>query len=203
MIVLAIDTATDAAGVALRTDAGTIGRRIAWRRAFVETAPAAEALLAAAGLGWPDLEALAIPAGPGSFTGLRVGAAFALGLAETRGIALHAVPTLAAVAEAWAPPGAPRVRAEMDARRGRRYAAVLERANGGWRTVEGPFDLEPEAAARLGGDLPRAAAEGDGPAVAGALSRLVAADPGRWRLASPERLELVYVRPGVDPPWPR
>ena len=206
--VLGIDTATDEPGVALVPASRTSVRAIGWRAAFLETAPAAEALLREAGIGWSDLGALAVPAGPGSFTGLRVGATLALGLARGRGIALCAIPTLEAVAEAWA--DAARVCAVLDARRGRWYAALCERDGAGWRVLEGPADLAPEAvpafargapvvgpgAAALAGTAP--AARGPAP-VAAALAALAARDPARHRLAAPEELRLRYARSGVDP----
>lgn len=205
MIVLAIDTATDLAGVARAGPGGVAARRIGWRSAFTELAPAAAGLLAEAGVGWPDVGALAVPAGPGSFTGLRVGAAYALGIVETLDLPLHVVPTLVAVAEAYAAPEDARACATLDARRGRRYAALLEREpGGGWREVDGPWDVEPDAVPRLAGgapvvgpDDPRAAPGSPAP-VAAALARLVAARPERWRLRAADRLEIVYARPGVE-----
>lgn len=205
-MVLAIDTATDAAAVALAVGGETRVRRLGWRASFTETAPAIEALLAEAGTGWGSLEAVGVPAGPGSFTGLRVGAAMALAVAEARGAALHAVPTLEAVAEAFAGPGDLAVCASLDARRGRRYAAKYERTEGGWRLVEGPVDVPPEAVEAMAGAWPVVGADrpprsGEKAAsVAEAVARLIRADPRRHRLESPERLRLVYARPGVDPP---
>ena len=140
---LAIDTATDQPGVALWTDGRAFLRAIGWRASFRETLPAADALLADAGLTMGDVGALAVPAGPGSFTGLRVGAAMAVALSRVRGAPLHAVPTLEAVAEIWAPAGAERVCAAIDARRGRWYAALYQRDGDRWRAMGEPVDLEP------------------------------------------------------------
>lgn len=202
MNVLAIDTATDSPGVALSVGGRIASRRIGWRSAFVETAPAIESLLAEAGLERGDLEAVAVPAGPGSFTGLRVGAAFALGLCRGSGVPLHAVPTLEAVAEAYAGPEDGRVCASIDARRGRRFAALYERRDGGWRRLAGPVDAGPEGVAELAGGArvvapPEAGGE---PAVAVAIAALVTREPARRRLTSPGELSLVYARPGVEPP---
>jgi tRNA threonylcarbamoyladenosine biosynthesis protein TsaB len=53
-----------------------------------------EEALAKAGFAITDLEAIAIATGPGSFTGLRIGMAFAKGLALARRIALVGIPSL-------------------------------------------------------------------------------------------------------------
>ena len=107
-LVLAIDTATSAASVALHARGETRVRGIAWRDAFRGAAAAADRLLAESGIAPGDLDAIGVPAGPGSFTGLRVGAALALGLCRVSGVPLYAVPTLAAVAEAGSAPGSAR-----------------------------------------------------------------------------------------------
>lgn len=205
MIVLAIDTATDAAAVALLSGGRARVRGLGWRATFTETAPAMAALLEEAGIGWEAVDAIAVPGGPGSFTGLRVGAAIALAVAEARGTPLHAVPTLEAVAEAWAGPGDRAVCADLDARRGRRYVARYAREARGWRLVEGPLDVEPGVVEERAGGWPvvgpdRPSRREDPPTLAEAMARLVARDPDRHRLASPEALELAYARPGVDPP---
>ncbi|MFN2383353.1 MAG: tRNA (adenosine(37)-N6)-threonylcarbamoyltransferase complex dimerization subunit type 1 TsaB [Gemmatimonadota bacterium] len=203
---LAIDTATPGAAVALSREGAVAVRPLQWRQAFRETAPFAQALLAEAGLGWVDVDALAVPAGPGSFAGLRIGAALALGLADGRAIPLHAVPTLEAVAEAWAPPDAGRVCALLDARQGRQYAARYARKTDGWRLLAGPDDLEPAEVEALADGAPQVGPDraspdaGSGATVAAALTRIVVRDPGRHRLATPAALTLIYVRPGARRP---
>jgi len=216
--ILALDTATDAPGVALRHDGRTSVRAIGWRAAFRETVPAAAALLAEADLTLDDLEGIVVPAGPGSFTGLRVGATLAVALARARGIPLHAVPTLEAVAAAYAPAGAVRVCAVLDARRGRWYAARCERDGAGWRSLEDPRDLAPDAVAVLaagativgmslerlapaipaGLDIAPVPASPDPAPVAQALTALVALAPSAYRLAAPAELRILYARSGVD-----
>ncbi|KXB98090.1 MAG: hypothetical protein AA908_01395 [Chlorobi bacterium NICIL-2] len=54
-------------------------------------------------VGSPPLDAVAVSAGPGSFTGLRIGVAFAKGLCFARRVPLLAVPTLEACAAAAVP----------------------------------------------------------------------------------------------------
>jgi tRNA threonylcarbamoyladenosine biosynthesis protein TsaB len=89
----------------------------------------------AAGLGFGDLDALAVGIGPGGFTGLRIGIATAHGIALGSGLPLHPVSSLAALAagiDADAPLPL------IDARRGEVYGALP----GG-----DPFVTSPEAAA--------------------------------------------------------
>ena len=76
--------------------------------------------LSAAGVTVRKLSGIVALAGPGSFTGLRVGMATALGLHQALGIAATAVPTHFALAE-WLRrhrPGVPRCLAVVDALRG-------------------------------------------------------------------------------------
>ncbi|HEU4463816.1 MAG TPA: tRNA (adenosine(37)-N6)-threonylcarbamoyltransferase complex dimerization subunit type 1 TsaB, partial [Gemmatimonadota bacterium] len=153
--VLAIDTATSGGSIALRVRGESRERALEWRGSFRQAAPAVDELLAEAGLLLGQLDAIAVPSGPGSFTGLRVGAALALGLARVARVPLSAVPTLAAVAEAFAPPGPARACATLDARRGRRYAALYERERPGlWRLVAGPVDGTPPEVAALAAGAP-------------------------------------------------
>src|SRR5262249_8328740 len=56
--------------------------------------------MAAAGLGFADLDRLAVTIGPGSFTGLRVGIAAVRGLALVNSTPMVGLATLAAVVEA-------------------------------------------------------------------------------------------------------
>lgn len=202
MRILAIDTATDESAVALHLDGEVVEQPVAWRSAFRETPPAAVGLLQRAGVGWDDLDGIAVPAGPGSFTGLRVGAAFALGIAELRGLPLFAPSTLAVVAEAAAPDAARRVLASLDARRGRRYAALLERTGPGWALAAGPVDVEADAVEAWALGLPhvRLEARRRQGSPAAALARLAAAAPDACRLAHPSDLRIVYARPATGSP---
>lgn len=63
--------------------------------------PMVEAVLQKAGLTVAELEAIAVSAGPGSYTGLRIGVSTAKGFCDAQGIPLIAVPTLEAMAHGF------------------------------------------------------------------------------------------------------
>lgn len=101
-MLLAVDTSTAQMGLALYDGAQVIAE-YAWqsaRRHTVELAPAAADLLARCGLTMNEVTALGVALGPGSFTSLRVGLAFAKGLALARRIPLIGIPTLDILAHA-------------------------------------------------------------------------------------------------------
>lgn len=103
--VLVVDTSAGEIGVALAfADGSRALMRHAPRGPLSENLrPAIERLLAAEGLGFPDLIGVAAVRGPGSFTGLRVGLAFAEGLAASRGLPATGVGSLDALAAGAAP----------------------------------------------------------------------------------------------------
>ena len=143
-LLLAIESATRDASVALVRGESDM----AWR-AVPEDRPASElllptilALLADAGVAIADVEAFAVSAGPGSFTGLRVGVATAKGLAFGSDRLVVAVPTLAALALRAEPAPGP-IAALLDARRGEVYAAGYHGDLGSAQF--GPGVLRPEA----------------------------------------------------------
>lgn len=85
--------------------------------------PMARELLDRAGLAWPGLGLIAFDAGPGSFTGLRIGCGLAQGLALGIGCPVLPVGSLAALA--W-PYRARPVFAAIDARMGEVYLASFD-----------------------------------------------------------------------------
>lgn len=86
--------------------------------------PMVEQVLRIYGAGPEDLELLAVNAGPGSFTGVRIGVATVKGLAFARDIPCAAVSTLEALAEPFCDREGV-VCAAMDARRGQFYCALF------------------------------------------------------------------------------
>lgn len=103
---LAIDTATDQAGVALFNGSAVVAR--SWpggRQQTTTVLPQIESMARDAGVSLDDVGAVAVSIGPGSFTGLRVGLSIAKGFALARGCALIGVPTLEIVSRPFAEAG--------------------------------------------------------------------------------------------------
>ncbi len=82
-----------------------------------------------------DLEHLYVSAGPGSFTGLRIGTTLAKTLAFATGVKIVAVPT-ARVLVANAPAEAEHVIVVLDAKRDQIFTARFERDGGMWNERE-------------------------------------------------------------------
>lgn len=96
-MLLALDTSTRQAGIALYSSERGLLAETTWHSAnrhTEELMPAIDHMLAQAGLSARDLTAVGVALGPGSFTGLRVGLAAAKGLALAHGLKLVGVPTL-------------------------------------------------------------------------------------------------------------
>jgi tRNA threonylcarbamoyladenosine biosynthesis protein TsaB len=122
---LALDTATDRASLAIGVPgAVTAEEHISGaRRHAASLLPALESLLHRAGASLDELEGIALSDGPGSFTGLRVGASLAKALVHARGIQLWTAPSLL-VRAAGVAPGEGLVLAVANALRGEVYAAA-------------------------------------------------------------------------------
>jgi tRNA threonylcarbamoyladenosine biosynthesis protein TsaB len=145
-LLLAVETATAAASLALWRGEALLGERAAdpLRATAEALLPALDALLAEAGIALEAVEGFAVSIGPGSFTGLRIGVATVKGLAFGTERRVVAVPTLAAIAGHAAGPGP--VAAVLDARRGEVYAAGFESERAAGWLPEGVIAVEALAA---------------------------------------------------------
>ena len=85
-----------------------------------------------------SIDGIAVSAGPGSFTGLRIGLATAKGLAHAQGSQLYAVSTLEALS--WQQPAGIIVPL-LDARREQVYTGIYQRSGVGIATLMPPAAL--------------------------------------------------------------
>lgn len=120
MTTLTIDTATSitSVGLVLADGHSICAEPIRAANAAQHVVSAVDAVLGAAGINVCGISCIAVGRGPGSFTGLRIGLATALGLSEALAIRVVGVDTLGALQRA-APPLAVAV---IDARRGEVFA---------------------------------------------------------------------------------
>jgi tRNA threonylcarbamoyladenosine biosynthesis protein TsaB len=150
MRILAIDTSGQQAGVAVVKKGGTHKKIIieahtepkGWRHSEM-LLPTVAKLFEDNGLTLANIHCVAYTNGPGSFTGLRIGAATALGLARGAGLPVVQVPTLDVMAytkisldlthtsDLTPKTETIKIIPMMDARRGQVYAAVYERGKNG------------------------------------------------------------------------
>ena len=137
MRVLGLDTATSATAVGL-LELAADGRELTAIERRDDPPPRTRprhtsALLALAidaldeaGVGWDDLDLLAVGTGPGTFTGLRIGISTARALARARELPIVGVSTLRSLASGAAAAAQAQDRlalAVLDARRGEVFAA--------------------------------------------------------------------------------
>ena len=126
-VTLALDTATPFLTLALSWEGGAGQRSEEVGRAHAERLPeAVQALFTEAGLPFRASE-IVIGTGPGSYTGVRVGASYALGLGRVWGAGVRGVSTLEALV-GRAADGL--VAVSLDARRGNVYGGVYEVTGG-------------------------------------------------------------------------
>ncbi len=149
MKILALDTSTEWCSVAVGDGAHWIARDVHAGQTHSERLlPFVTEVLAAGGWSLADLDGIAFGAGPGSFTGIRIGCGVAQGLALGADLPVVPVSTLAAIAHAhWCDRGSPHVVACLDARMREVYVAAYEHGAAGWSERFAPVVLAPEAVA--------------------------------------------------------
>lgn len=124
MKILALDTSTEACSVALRTEGAVVERLEIGSQHSERILPMVQEVLAETGLVLTQLDVIAFGRGPGSFTGLRIGAGVAQGLAFGADLPVVPVSSLAALAQGV---DAPRVLAAFDARMDQVYWGAYAR----------------------------------------------------------------------------
>ncbi|MEO8587537.1 MAG: tRNA (adenosine(37)-N6)-threonylcarbamoyltransferase complex dimerization subunit type 1 TsaB [Acidobacteriota bacterium] len=203
MRILSLDTASPFPSLAAGSGDGAETSRALAHNAAESLPLAAVALLAELRLTVRDLDRVAVISGPGSFTGLRAGLAFARGLARACDIPLVLVPTFAAAHEAVPEPATALF--VLDAGRGDVHAGL--RTDGAVLDAEPPrprAEVEARAFARgvpvldLGGfGLPLAASAARVAARGDATARTIVY--GRPSAAEEKQASLVAGIPWVSP----
>lgn len=147
MIILALDTCLSACSVAVLDAERVLARRVEpmLRGHQERLAPLTAEVMAEAGIAFDKLERVGVTVGPGSFTGLRVGLAFAKGLGAALGVPVVGVGVLEALAAPLAgDPGT--IFTVLEAKRGQVYLQAF----GGGQALMAPDGLAIETAvARL------------------------------------------------------
>lgn len=149
---LAIDSSTDQAGVALFN-----GQRLAeltWTAGRTQTTSLmgeVDHVLRLERVALSEIATIAVATGPGTFSGLRVGFGIAKGLSLARGTPLLGVPTLDVTSMPWSGQERPVV-AVVQAGRGRIVWAEYGSIDGIWRQTAPPLNGTPaELIARCAG----------------------------------------------------
>ncbi len=151
MNILALDTSTEACSVALLSQGRLLARHeLAPRRHAQLALPFVDSLLAEAGIGKRQLDAIAVGRGPGAFTGVRLAISLAQGMALGLDIPVLPVSSLAALAqEAIEERPEALVLACIDARMGEIYAGIYRRGDDGLARLAGDECVGPAAAVPL------------------------------------------------------
>lgn len=162
--ILAVDTATEALAIALYDGQRIVGEisRPARMHHTVELAPAVADMLRRAGVKPAEIRAVGVAQGPGSYTGLRIGMAFALGFGLPHNIPVIGIPTFDIIVRAQ-PATEKELIAVLHAGRNRiawrPYRAVAKKwKSAGELRVSTWEELAPEAPkrARICGEIDRA-----------------------------------------------
>jgi tRNA threonylcarbamoyladenosine biosynthesis protein TsaB len=132
MRILAVDTTTSSGSAAILDGRRLLGE-VTGESPSTHSARllgAVDLLLKSAGLEAADLDGFAVAAGPGSFTGIRIGLSTVKALSFASGKPIAPVSTLRALALKLAVPGAALVCPVLDAKKGEIYSALFELVDG-------------------------------------------------------------------------
>lgn len=133
-MILAIDSATKSLGIALH-DGRNILAECIWSgkgHHTVELAPEVGVMLMRVGASVSSLDAVAVAIGPGSYTGLRIGLAYAKGLSFACGIPIRAISTFDILAQVQPKQSSPMFTA-IRAGRGRIAGSWYKWVRGKWK----------------------------------------------------------------------
>jgi tRNA threonylcarbamoyladenosine biosynthesis protein TsaB len=161
---LALDTGSPLVSVALARDGEVVASRsVEQQRSSTRLLPLVQEVLEEAGIGIGALGGIAVLRGPGSFTGLRIGLATALGLHQALETPATALPTLPVLAAS----------AGDAAENGGTVIAVVDALRGDWsaQAFRGGQPLG-EMALVPGAELPLLAGEGSAVVIGFGVSRL-------------------------------
>lgn len=211
---LALDTATDRASLALGAPGAVYAEAeiVGARRHAAGLLPALEGALTGIGATAAQIEGIVLADGPGSFTGLRVGASVAKAMVRVRRAALWTAPSLLGVARGAAAAPGQTVAAVSDALRGELFAGAWRFGPGAVEWVLEPTVLTPAGfRQRLGTEV---LVVGTGAPLLGAgepswpraahLLELVGMAGGVRRIADPAHWEPAYGRPAeAQAKWER
>jgi tRNA threonylcarbamoyladenosine biosynthesis protein TsaB len=177
-LIVALESSTRRASVAARRSDRPVAE--AWleseRAHASDLLPALDRLVTDLGSKPADLSAICVGTGPGSYTGLRVGIATAMGIARASGATVLGVPSGETLCFGACAPGASMILL-LDARSGEIYYARYRRTDDEVETVDPPRVVRPGEVASLVDD--KIAIFGD--ATVGAAAGLSASALGRLR----------------------
>ncbi len=217
MKVLSLDTSTSRGSIALLEGRELVGElRISSQETHsVRMLAGIEFLLSSAGWRLSELELVAAGIGPGSFTGIRIGVATALGLAQSLSIPYAGISGMDAMAH-QVPGIEGRLGVAMDAQRSQVYFAEYCCDKGRVRRKDNPVLMYPATLQSrlrrahiylIGDGAIRYARELDAtrlgwprlvdadPYLAAALGRLAVARPQVWKSGGYVSSEPLYIRP--------
>lgn len=175
MKMLALDTATECCSAALLIEGRLLTREAELARGHAERIlPMIDELLGEAGIGLREVETIAFGRGPGSFTGVRLAASVAQGLAFGAGLGVVAISDLRALAQRVfdEDSGVTHALVCNDARMKEVYWGCFERGSDGLALGRGPERVGPPDTVELPSTWAEAAGVGRGFAAYPALRAL-------------------------------